>query len=330
VFTFLREPVDRVISLYHFYKQQTRQPATDPRVAVVQSTEFADFVAQVEHRLSPWCNWQTFIFSGASDCEGDARELLPQAQRNLDRLDFVGIQDDLLRGVEFLAEMHGWHVALPRDRVNKGTHRPPARDIPASAIQRLAELNECDARLFAHARERWEGVLASRRRPTVRAAQPDPVAMRQTESSRRRRETGTREIAIDEVSVDAERRLVVLRGHSSITAGDVTVGIRITNAMGLEIYGTNTRLLNTHIAVQPGEDIMVTFAMQQMPLGPEPYWVTAAIHAGHDHLVKCYHWIDDAVAFTSQSGGAAAFSGMIDLNATAQVHVQPTHPAATR
>ena len=143
-------------------------------------------------------------------------------------------------------------------------------------------------------------------------------------------EHGTKEILVTGVRIVAEgtdrpEEIVVgdcvsirLRGHSRITADDITVGIRICDNLGLEIYGVNTRLLDVDVALHAGQDFGVTFSFD-MHLAPGFYHLTAAIHAGTDHLHKCYHWIDDVIDFECQHRGALTFSGVTNLRATSSL-----------
>lgn len=78
---------------------------------------------------------------------------------------------------------------------------------------------------------------------------------------------------------------------------DPTVGIAIRDRLGYEIFGVNTVTLKQPLPpLQAGERVSVQF---QLPcnIGPGDYTVTAAIHAGLDHLTACYDWADRFLAF---------------------------------
>jgi lipopolysaccharide transport system ATP-binding protein len=113
---------------------------------------------------------------------------------------------------------------------------------------------------------------------------------------------------------EGDRVFVDIRGHSQITERAVTVGIRITDELGLEVYGVNTQLLGTAVSVRAGEDFDLTFDFE-MRLSPGTYRLTTAIHAGDDHLHKCYHWIDNALSFECRRSDAPSFSGLVNLQA---------------
>jgi hypothetical protein len=313
-FTLLRDPVDRVVSLYHFYRQQIPTPQQDPRVAQAQALDFETFVARLQDRVSPWSNWQTFVFSGAVDCETPANELLPAALANLDRINFVGVQDELRDGLSALAALRGWQVTAPPERLNASRKRPSLCELKPSVVEKLQVVNEVDLELFRRARERWASI-----RQSNGAITPSPSIGR-TSSPTQPVEMGTKQIVITRVDADARRGVVVVRAQSFVTARNVTVGIRITDAAGLVIYGVNTWLLGRQISVTAGSVFDVVFRLN-LELAPGEYHLTAAIHEGADHLERCYHWIDRVTRFVCHATHDTPFAGFVDLHATAETRV---------
>jgi lipopolysaccharide transport system ATP-binding protein len=87
--------------------------------------------------------------------------------------------------------------------------------------------------------------------------------------------------------------------------------------VGLEIYGTNTRLLGQLVPVRAGEETEVRFDLQ-LSLAAGTYHITAAVHDGVDHLDRCYHWIDGAAEFACPLTDRR-FAGIVDLHARAMV-----------
>jgi hypothetical protein len=322
LFTVLREPVDRAVSLYYFYRAQATSSDVDPRVAVARTFDLAAFVRQLPERVSPWCNWQTFVFSGARNCEQPAHELLPAAIDNLHRMSLVGVSDELEPVIPRLAYLRRWPLCLPRTRVNMTTGRVPAHLIDPGITHRLAQLNDCDRRLFACARTLWKEAKSTPLQPHSFAA-GSSVPFRPTIS-----EHGTREIVIttirgvgqgsqeaDEVYV-GECFDIRISAYSCWLVEDVTIGIRVDDHLGIEVYGMNTRLLELGIALTPGQTFNVIFSLNAN-LAPGIYHVTAAIHGGADHLHRCFHWIDNAVAFECRARKPVMFSGTSDLQASA-------------
>ena len=326
-FTFLREPVDRALSHYYYYRTQPESYVGDSRMARARELDLASFVDQLSDRPSPWSNWQTFLFSGATDAETSAADLLPAALRNLERVDFVGIHDQFDAGMRRLFEMRGWPGESVAPRVNVTDGRARRDEIPASVLRRLQELNACDAELFSYACELWEETKSRR----IRRLPATPAAGRDVAATRRARtEQGTREVVFSGMSLrstparpdtliqENDRVSLELRGVSSVSADDLTVGIRITDALGVEVYGVNTRLLGMTVKVREGQTFRTTFSFD-MILSPGTYYITVAIHAGDDHLHKCYHWIDNALTIECTRGDGPRYSGLVDLKAVADL-----------
>ena len=313
-FTFLRDPVDRVVSLYHFYRQAKWAPRLDSRVAEAQALDFETFVGRLQNRVSPWSNWQTFVFSGAGDCEPPAKDLLPAALENLNRISFVGVQDELRDGLSALAARRGWCVTAPAEKLNVSRERPRVCELKPSILEKLRALNETDAELFRSARERWAAIRAS-----TAALGPAP-AIQGTLDPARPVEMGTKQIVITRADADTRRGIVVVRAQSFIAARNVTVGIRISDTAGVVIYGVNTRLLGQQITVAAGSVFEVVFRLD-LRLAPGEYHLTAAVHEGADHLERCYHWIDPVTRFVCQPRHDAPFAGFVNLHATAETRV---------
>ena len=315
-FTFLREPVDRTLSLYYYCQQQGPCHGRE---------HTADADKLDADRISPWSDWQTYLFSGATDCDHAADELLPAALRNLEQMDFVGVHEHFDEGLRRLSEIRGWPLPFASPRVNVSAARPSAEAIDPVLRERFRALNRGDAVLYARARELWE----DRR---TRAVRPVSVGTcrAETEPRHRRLEHGTREIVVTDLAVAGEvtgsrgtvaqyeRALIHVRGRSSIATNDVTVGIRINDSFGVEVYGVNTFMLGLPIALGAGQAFELTFAFD-MVLACGVYYLTIGVHAAEDHLRRCYHWIDNAEAFECRRLEPPHFAGVADLKATARL-----------
>lgn len=319
-FTFLRDPIDRALSHYYYYRSHPDVPVSDSRIAAARDLDLAAFVDALPDRPSPWSNWQTYLFSGAADAEQPPADLLPAALWNLERLDFVGIHDEFEAGMQRLFAQRGWTYQPPA-RVNVTERRLRQDEIPAATLRRLQELNACDLALFAHARELW----TRSGQATDTSATPAPAPARDHHAPS---EHGTKEIAFtgltfrtlparpERVAFEGDRVFLDLHGVSRLSTDDLTLGIRITDVFGVEVYGVNTHLLGMPVRVAAGERFQTTFAFD-MILAPGTYQITVAIHAGEDHLHKCYHWIDNGMTFECRRGEGTAFSGLVDLKAVA-------------
>lgn len=184
-FTFLRDPIDRIISLYYFWKEDA-----DNEYPIFQTAKEMDLEAflqsenpRVRQHID---NVQTWTFVG--DCWGEVRhqyqhlsstELLEIAKTNLDTLDFVGFQENYRADSETLFQMLGFDAAVGNVAVNKTAGRPRREDLPASTLRLMAPLVELDDELYRHAlhvrSRRGTPVPARKPRPTTREA-PLPLS----------------------------------------------------------------------------------------------------------------------------------------------------------
>ncbi len=95
---------------------------------------------------------------------------------------------------------------------------------------------------------------------------------------------------------------------------DPILGILIRNRIGLEIYGTNTRLENVTLGRRAaGDSISVTFAFDCL-LAAGAYTVTVA---AQDAGGLPHDWLEDAVAVTVVS--SRPFAGLVNLRARVAV-----------
>jgi|SRR5579871_3241756 len=98
------------------------------------------------------------------------------------------------------------------------------------------------------------------------------------------------------------------RFHRAIV--DPMVGILIRTRIGMEVYGTNTRIEKLHLGeMQPGDDLEVDFQMECW-LTPQSYTLTVATQNADG---TSHDWLDDAIAFEVVDTRAAA--GVANLRA---------------
>jgi len=102
-----------------------------------------------------------------------------------------------------------------------------------------------------------------------------------------------------------------------------TVGFVIRDRFGADVFGTNTY----HLGVRPrpcapGACLVATFEMQ-LNLGPGSYSLSAAVHAGRDHIEQSFDWWDHALAFQVAPDSSFSFVGVAALPTRARVDVAP-------
>lgn len=159
--TFLREPIDRVISGYYMFLRQGKIPP---------DLSLEDFVRTVP---KPGWNMQTSFLSGyflACHLEGrqpDAAAfdaaMLDRAKENLARHAVVGLTERFDETLLLLRETFGWERRnLLYYRTNVGRNRKPRRQVSDEALAVVREHNALDLELYAFARRLFEERVAAR------------------------------------------------------------------------------------------------------------------------------------------------------------------------
>jgi Sulfotransferase family len=145
--TFLRDPVERVISAYFF----ARNYVLHPKHNWISKLNLEEYV-----NVSPNHNVQCKYISGrpfkgdfhAGDCDADTLEL---AKENLDRyFSLVGLTEQFEEGLAILKIMFGWEIAKYA-KFNVTKSRQAKTSLPSSTVEFIAERNRYDMALYEHA-----------------------------------------------------------------------------------------------------------------------------------------------------------------------------------
>jgi lipopolysaccharide transport system ATP-binding protein len=109
---------------------------------------------------------------------------------------------------------------------------------------------------------------------------------------------------------------VRVRSRFHSTVSDPMVGILIRTRIGMEVYGTNTRLEKIHLGdLRPGDEVEVDFRLECW-LTPQSYTLTVATQNADG---TTHDWLDDALAFDVIDARIAA--GVVNLRAQVQWRV---------
>jgi hypothetical protein len=166
--TMLRDPIDRIVSLYYFWRSHRddyiqQHDLKGPRLAKQLSLE--EFIECEEpEALLSIRNAQCGQFhNGLRGSPGlSDEELFETSRERLDACAFVGITSEFERSVDLLCYVFGWKRPASLRSVNESfaneqedpryepTERPP---LPDHVRQRLIDLNQADLKLYAHARD---------------------------------------------------------------------------------------------------------------------------------------------------------------------------------
>lgn len=151
----MREPVDRVVSLYFYLKANASwldqgKHIVDQKITLEQ---FANSDAYFDnHMVRMMCDLEPISVAKAC-C---TREMLEQAKVNLiNHFLLVGLTESAPDYINMLSSLFCWsRDDMPRENVNE--KRSPLSSAPASALQALGEVNSYDVELYAFAKKLWE------------------------------------------------------------------------------------------------------------------------------------------------------------------------------
>lgn len=161
-FTFLRDPAERILSLYHFYRSQN--PDTFPMYRIAHESSLAEFLRKgladplVKSRI--WNNqtWQLAHGYNARD-KCDINAFTPQvlselAMEHLQTFTFVGLAEHFERDAAIVAQALGWPSPQEAIRENASQGRRTADELSSEEKSLMQELTALDKLLYEHVKKR--------------------------------------------------------------------------------------------------------------------------------------------------------------------------------
>jgi lipopolysaccharide transport system ATP-binding protein len=105
---------------------------------------------------------------------------------------------------------------------------------------------------------------------------------------------------------------VTLRARADLP--DLTIGILIRDAVGNDVFGTNTYHLGQSLHQVPaGKHISCTFDVESLALGTGNYSLSVALHCDMTHVSGNYDWWDRVIVFQVLPGPGPHFIGVAML-----------------
>ena len=155
-FTFLREPIARIVSHYHFVRGQPKhylhEAATNMSIG-----SYIEFCGAAEPN-----NDQTRLLAGRETASPDGTctpEMLSVAKRNLDRHDVVGLTEEFDQSLLLLANAFDWRrpYYVKQNVSRRSGSREELDDVTRAAI---IACNSLDVELYRYGRELFERQVA--------------------------------------------------------------------------------------------------------------------------------------------------------------------------
>ena len=340
--TLTRDPVDRFLSQYWFYRELGREHAThagstphsDIQVQAATENDLEHFLLLEDPSIRrAFTNFQASRYARRVNAHPETlseESLLEAAITALEDYDLVGVFEDTQGFVDVIAQEFGFErVELPKLNVTAG--RAKTQDVPARALEMLADANKVDLRLHAWGKQRFADKKASLRsaqalaQASVARSPPRDAAGDPAQASTAMISFGTHEVEILSVRCIGETS-----GSSSIQSGEtlrilldcqakailenVTLGLAVRDKTGSLVYGTNSRLLGRDLAVDRIGSFRKCLVLNAR-LGLGDYFITVALHKGASHMEGCYHWIENAAVFSVVAQAGSRFAGLVDLGA---------------
>lgn len=153
--TFMRDPVDRIISHYHFVRSH---PNHYLHQAVVSGNmSLKDYITS--DLSSELINGQTRMISGLLATEELTEQSLVLAKANIERhFSFVGLMERYDESLVIARRLFGWHnVYYVRKNVSRG--RQSKQDVPQDVLDIIARRNQLDIELYQFVRERFDQAI---------------------------------------------------------------------------------------------------------------------------------------------------------------------------
>lgn len=306
--TFLRDPVDRLLSQYEF----ARRPELGDRPDAIQARRVTlrELVRTHGRHLDTFSNAQTLTLSGLSRDETDLDEHLASALANLEQVHFVGTTETFAEDGIDLARMLGGEPPGEMPHENQTVQRCRRGELDEETLTLIEESERADSLLYARAR-----ALRAARTPPVLAREGTLPGWPRVAST-----AGTREAEITEVDVRAPDGQELRAGHeveisvrwtSARPISDVILGFVIEDVVGNYIAATNSFLLTKQTLRVPAGSSHGVFRFP-ITMGAGRYSLTVALHRESESIC----WISSAAMFEVAPAVSPYREGMVDVRAT--------------
>lgn len=165
--TMLRDPIDRVISLYDFIRQDQSHPLHD-EVITMSLDEFSrgKCSSQITNCMTRQLSGNPAVdfLNGKETC---SEEDLALAMKHLNSFAFIGLQEEFHTSMLLCRLLFGW-TTIHHTRVNQTSHRTRLADLDEKTLEVLRTYNSIDLRLYEYGLQLFRTRVAERQRELSR------------------------------------------------------------------------------------------------------------------------------------------------------------------
>lgn len=158
--TVLRDPVDRVLSLYFFWREVETVPG-DPGPELAKNLDLLQFVTSEHpvitasiHNAMAWFYFYDLSIPARHDFRGISdHDLLAKAAANLDQMTFICLQERFAESLTAMSRCFGWPEPVDRP-ANANPKRLRRDEVSPEIIAAIEKRVGVDVALYRHAEQR--------------------------------------------------------------------------------------------------------------------------------------------------------------------------------
>ena len=153
--TFLRDPVERVISHYFYAKRRPDHPL----YSMAMDLDLGDYTLSLPNELQNRCT-QVFASLTHREINADPEAALAVAKKNL-KVHFrvIGLTERFDESIVLIAHRLGWNQFPYYQRLNVTSKRPKRSQVSDQALRVIREANALDIRLYESASEWFQEAI---------------------------------------------------------------------------------------------------------------------------------------------------------------------------
>jgi hypothetical protein len=333
--TMLRDPIDRALSEYFYFRNDVHNAPWDKLVTHAKEHDLYAYIKMLEAKgdIAVSNRYAHHFAAQVSRGPWRERELLSSAREAIGAYDFVGVQEQFVDSADVFCCVYGLRPAAKIPRANTTSERIALRDLDSRTRERLIRLNQVDLEIYNLVCSRFQ---SQKREIFARHEAAGPVCAKAidgqekailtlaTQSEPKIGSFGDRavEFCAARVSGYSSRDGAVNTGETAfvrltiaahIDVPDLTVGLHIADDVGEVVFGTNTYILGEGRPVEAGKKYEAIF-MIKADIRHGRYFVGGSLHTGASRADRCFHWCEQLAQFDVVDGANGPFVGYCRLD----------------